>query len=59
MGDKKELWESKLGIHYYWDHEEPGCYFIHGIGEDYVYQNTTVGMAADLQTRWEAIWKLD
>lgn len=56
IGDKKEEWEAKLGIHYYWDYEDPGAYFIHGIREDYVYENTTVGMANDLQTRWESIW---
>ncbi|CAB1102108.1 unnamed protein product [Ectocarpus sp. CCAP 1310/34] len=59
IGDKKEEWEAKLGIHYYWDYDEPGCYLIHNEGENLVYDNTIEGTAEGLQEAWDAIWLMD
>ena len=56
VGDVVEGWEAKLGVHYYWDYEEPACYFLRGKGEEYVYNTAVPGTAADLQARWDLIW---
>lgn len=58
IGDRRELWEAKLGIHLYWNYEDPGSYFLHGEGENYVYDNIQEGTATELQNRWEQIWAM-
>ena len=59
IGDQKELWETRLGIHYYLDYEDPGAYFLHNEGENYVYDNTVPRTAQGLQEAWDLIWLED
>ncbi|CAN0400236.1 unnamed protein product [Ectocarpus sp. 8 AP-2014] len=59
IGKVRETWETKLGIHYYWDYEEPRSYLVHNEGENYVYGVATEDTARRLQQAWNIVWGLD
>lgn len=56
IGEKIEGWESRLGIHYYYDPDSPENYFHNDKEVDLVYDNVEPGEATDLQGIWEEIW---
>ncbi|CAB1111941.1 unnamed protein product [Ectocarpus sp. CCAP 1310/34] len=58
-GRVKEAWEVKLGIHLYWDYEDPKSYLVHNEGENYVYGVANEGTAQHLQQCWDSIWALE
>lgn len=59
IGMVRETWETKLGIHYYWDYEDPRSYLVHNEGENYVYGVVTQTTGTELQLAWNAVWALE
>lgn len=56
IGEKIEGWESRLGVHYYYDEESPESHFHNDKEVNLVYDNIVPGEATTLQGIWEEIW---